>query len=77
MASRRIPTEALLLDKQGWTSCLEGASKGLGESDFRHVRSNVMNTSTNANYIERYVAAVARELPASLRGDVENELRSH
>jgi hypothetical protein len=35
-----------------------------------------MNTSTDVDFIERYVAAVGRELPANMRDDVENELRS-
>jgi hypothetical protein len=35
-----------------------------------------MNTSKNVDFIERYVAAVGRELPANLRDDIENELRS-
>jgi hypothetical protein len=35
-----------------------------------------MNSVSNVDLIERYVAAVGRELPKNLRGDVENELRS-
>ena len=35
-----------------------------------------MNTISSVDLIERYVAAVGRELPKTMRGDVENELRS-
>lgn len=35
-----------------------------------------MNAESNVDLIERYVAAVGRELPKKMRDDVENELRS-